>query len=55
MVKRTLPNQGRQSGERFWRHGWGKLKRALKSPKTISLLMGWTRLAVAVTRLFDRW
>ena len=55
MVKSTLPNQGRQSGERFWRHEWRKFKRALKSPKTLSLLMGWMRFAVAIARMFDRW
>lgn len=55
MVKRTLPNQGRQSGEKSRRQSWGKLKRALQSPKTISLLMGWMRFAVAIARLFDRW
>ncbi len=55
MVQKTLPNQGRQSGEKWRRHRWGKLKRVLKSPKTLSLLMGWMRFAVAVVRLFDRW
>ena len=55
MVKRTRPNQGRQSGEKFRRQSWSKLKRALQSPKTISLLMGWMRFAVAIVRLFDRW
>jgi|APAra7269097501_1048564.scaffolds.fasta_scaffold00206_6 hypothetical protein len=55
MVKKTIPNQGRQSVEVSWRHNLGKLRRVLTSRKTLSLMMGWLRIVVLVSRLFDRW
>ncbi|WP_157652866.1 hypothetical protein [Burkholderia ubonensis] len=55
MVKKTIPNQGRQSVHQFRGRAWAKLRRALVNPKTVSLLMGWLRVAVAIARLFDHW
>ncbi|CAG9190179.1 hypothetical protein BVI2075_150063 [Burkholderia vietnamiensis] len=55
MVKKTIPNQGRQSVHQSRGGSWAKLRRALVNPKTVSLLMGWLRVAVAIARLFDHW
>ncbi|WP_175675014.1 hypothetical protein [Burkholderia ambifaria] len=53
MVKKTIPNQGRQSVHQSRGRAWAKLRRVLLNPKTVSLLMGWLRVAVAIARLFD--
>ncbi len=55
MFIKAKPNQGRQPVVKLWRYSLGLLRRGLKSPKTLSLLMGWMRFIVSVVRLFDRW
>ncbi|CAH2920044.1 MAG: hypothetical protein CPSOU_3572 [uncultured Paraburkholderia sp.] len=55
MVKKTIPNQGRQPEETSNEHKSGKLRQAFMCRETWLLLLSFLRVAVSIVRLFDKW